>query len=323
MSYAAAAARGVPLAGTYNAQSIKQPPAQTQRKVIMNIRDPLTIQSLRAMNPSNLNMTVMGKKNKRVDKYYLIKRRFKGEDAGIFANHAMKTYPNVWNVPPQIRVRLQAQWNRTIFGERVAEISTLADKYNKCPAQIDQLFRQKNFHVLGQKRIIGCTTTAAAMYTDEIRRASPGIVLVEEAGEILESHILTALTPTTKQLILIGDHKQLRPKVNNYALTLEKGDGYDLNVSLFERLVPSGVLITPSASSIECALRSRLLSEHSPIRSWKMLRRLKVNRIYADFKATSYLCHIDVLNLTQSRSPTVVMVTQIPVRRTCIRLRWC
>jgi replication-associated recombination protein RarA len=186
-------------------------------------------------------MTVMGKNNKGIDKYYLAKRWIKGEDAGVFANHAMQTYPHVWNVPPQIRNRLQAQWNETIFEERVAEISTLADKYNKCCAQIDRLFRKKNFHVLSQKRIIGCTTTAAAMYTDEIRKASPGIVLVEEAGEILESHILTALTSTTKQLILIGDHKQLRPKVNNYALTVEKGDGYDLNVSLFERLVLNGV----------------------------------------------------------------------------------
>jgi superfamily I DNA and/or RNA helicase len=79
------------------------------------------------------------------------------------------------------------------------------------------------------------------MYTEDIRKASPGIILVEEAGEILESHILTAMTPATKQLILIGDHKQLRPKVSNYALTVEKGDGYDLNVSLFERLVLSGV----------------------------------------------------------------------------------
>jgi predicted RNase H-like HicB family nuclease len=58
MSYAAAVARGVPLAGTYNAQSVKQPPAQTQREVITNIRDPLTIQSLRAMNPSNLKVHV-------------------------------------------------------------------------------------------------------------------------------------------------------------------------------------------------------------------------------------------------------------------------
>jgi SpoVK/Ycf46/Vps4 family AAA+-type ATPase len=186
-------------------------------------------------------MAVMGKKNKRIDKYYLVKRWVKGEDAGIFLGHAMQTYPHVWNVPVQIRHGLQAQWNKMILEERVTEISTLADKYNRCCAQTDRLFRQKYFHVLSQKRIIGCTTTAAAMYTDEIRKASAGIVLVEEAGEILESHVLTALTPTTKQLILIGDHKQLRPKVNNYALTVEKGDGYDLNVSLFERLVLSGV----------------------------------------------------------------------------------
>ncbi|KAF2742814.1 P-loop containing nucleoside triphosphate hydrolase protein [Sporormia fimetaria CBS 119925] len=186
-------------------------------------------------------MTVMGKKGKRVDKYYLVKRWLKGEDAGVFAKHAMQTYPHLWKVTPQTRDELRAKWTRTILEERVTEITTLVDKYNKCCAQIERLFRQKNFHVLGQKRIIGCTTTAAAMYSDEIRKASPGIVLVEEAGEILESHILTALTPTTKQLILIGDHKQLRPKVNNYALTVEKGDGYDLNVSLFERLVLSGV----------------------------------------------------------------------------------
>jgi len=38
------------------------------------------------------------------------------------------------------------------------------------------------------------------------------------------------------------DHvnRQLRPKVNNYDLTVEKGDGFDLNRSLFERLVLKG-----------------------------------------------------------------------------------
>lgn len=44
----------------------------------------------------------------------------------------------------------------------------------------------------------------------------------------------------TKQLILIGDHFQLRPKVKNYELSVERGDGFDLNRSLFERLVLSG-----------------------------------------------------------------------------------
>ena len=39
------------------------------------------------------------------------------------------------------------------------------------------------------------------------------IVVVEEAAEVLEAHILCGLAPSTQQLILIGDHLQLRPKV--------------------------------------------------------------------------------------------------------------
>ncbi|EMD60748.1 hypothetical protein COCSADRAFT_97718 [Bipolaris sorokiniana ND90Pr] len=57
-SYAAAAARGLPLAGTYNTQSRRAPIVQTQREVIVNIRDPLTVQALRAMNPRNLKAHV-------------------------------------------------------------------------------------------------------------------------------------------------------------------------------------------------------------------------------------------------------------------------
>ena len=56
----------------------------------------------------------------------------------------------------------------------------------------------------------------------------------------MESHVLTAMAPSVKQLIQIGDHKQLRPKVNNYAMTVEKGDGFDLNRSLFERMILQG-----------------------------------------------------------------------------------
>ena len=33
------------------------------------------------------------------------------------------------------------------------------------------------------------------------------------------------------------NYRQLRPKVNNFYLTVEKGEGFDLNRSLFERLV--------------------------------------------------------------------------------------
>lgn len=43
-------------------------------------------------------------------------------------------------------------------------------------------------------------------------------VLVEEAAEIVEAHVIAALPATAQRLIMIGDHKQLRPKVNQYGL---------------------------------------------------------------------------------------------------------
>lgn len=118
-------------------------------------------------------------------------------------------------------------------------MQAIAKKLDDAQERLDDIYNEGKVRILQSKRIIGCTT-AAAMHNKMIRAARPDIVLVEEAGEILESHILTALAPTVRQLILIGDHKQLRPKINNYALTVDKGDGYDLNMSLFERLILQG-----------------------------------------------------------------------------------
>ncbi len=87
---------------------------------------------------------------------------------------------------------------------------------------------EKDIQVIRRKRIIRCTTTAAAKYVQMLQSTSPGVLAVEGVGEILESHVITALGPETKQLILIGDHKQLRPKVH-YDLSVEKGNGYNLN----------------------------------------------------------------------------------------------
>lgn len=41
-------------------------------------------------------------------------------------------------------------------------------------------------------------------------------MLVEEAGQVLEAHVLGSLVPTVEHMILIGDPLQLRPTLNNY-----------------------------------------------------------------------------------------------------------
>lgn len=52
----------------------------------------------------------------------------------------------------------------------------------------------------------------------------------------MEAALLAALTAQTQQLILIGDHKQLRPKTQEYSLSVDSGRKYKLDVSMFERI---------------------------------------------------------------------------------------
>lgn len=42
-------------------------------------------------------------------------------------------------------------------------------------------------------------------------------MLVEEAGQVLEAHVLGSLVPSVEHIILIGDPLQLRPTIANYS----------------------------------------------------------------------------------------------------------
>lgn len=168
-----------------------------------------------------------------IDRWYL------GKDAGIFERKVGRKYPQIWKMNPTERFELLDRWKAEILEETVERERELGTAYNDSLEQVDSIFLEKELPILRQRRIIACTTTAAAKYVRSIQSISPGALIVEEAGEILKSHVFTALGPDTKQLVLIGDHKPLRPKVH-HDLRVEKGDGYDLNRSLFERLILKG-----------------------------------------------------------------------------------
>ncbi|KAJ3930107.1 MAG: P-loop containing nucleoside triphosphate hydrolase protein [Lentinula lateritia] len=186
-------------------------------------------------------MTHVGKGGKKVGPTYLIEAWVKNRSPGIFADHLrIRSARDIWNMASQTRQDYITRWKNNIVRNAAERIHGLVQQFNTCLAQTDAILMQKDGELVGSRRIVGCTTTAAAKYNEYIRTAEPSILLVEEAGEILESHVVTSLNPKSEQIILIGDHKQLRPKVNDYRLTVEKGEGYDLNMSLFERLVLKG-----------------------------------------------------------------------------------
>eukprot|EP00494_Astrolonche_serrata_P026831 UN27094 len=81
------------------------------------------------------------------------------------------------------------------------------------------------------------TTTGAATCQNIIFEVAPSIVIAEEAAEVLEGHLLACLTPHTEHLILIGDHKQLRPSCADYHIAIHK----NLEISLFERMMRANI----------------------------------------------------------------------------------
>ncbi|KAJ4477292.1 P-loop containing nucleoside triphosphate hydrolase protein [Lentinula aciculospora] len=190
---------------------------------------------------SDDGMTVVGKSGRALDEFYLVDRWRHGQNAGVFSDQQnVSIAAHIWNMEKKERRHFENNWVQEILTEKIDALYKQAQRYNETQTELQQKFRERDIEVLKSKRIIGCTTTAAAKYASDLHEAGIDVLLAEEAGEILESHVITALSSSIEQVILIGDHQQLRPKVNNYNLTVEKGDGYDLNRSLFERLVLKG-----------------------------------------------------------------------------------
>ena len=90
-----------------------------------------------------------------------------------------------------------------------------------------------NLSIINNYDVVGLTTTGAAKNYKLLRMLDPQVMIFEEAGQVLESHVLACLTPNLEQLILIGDHQQLKPSVSNSQLAKK----YQLDTSLFERLI--------------------------------------------------------------------------------------
>ena len=90
----------------------------------------------------------------------------------------------------------------------------------------------------------------------------------------------------------IGDHKQLRPKVESWPLTLQSGCGHNLNVSLFERLAVGGF---PHATlgvqhrmhpDISALVRPTypVLTDHASVQSRPALRGVERRVVFVDHR---------------------------------------
>ena len=135
----------------------------------------------------------------------------------------------IHQVEPFIRLQLFKHFLRDLK----EGLQTELQRRERCQAHYEKERELIMVQYLRQADVIGLTTTGAAKYNSVLSQVAAKIVIIEEAAEVLEAHALSTLTQHTQHLILIGDHRQLRPKPNSYILARN----YHLDVSLFERLV--------------------------------------------------------------------------------------
>ena len=194
----------------------------------------------------------------------------------------------VWNLRGEDRWRLYLFWLRLFQGNCCEEISKRSQEYESICKRFTEVRDYEDLHVLRDAVVIGMTTTGAAKYRTILEVIKPTIVIVEEAAEVLEAHIITSLTKGTQHLILIGDHKQLRPNPTVYSLAKE----YNLDVSLFERMVNSGMrchqLSTQHRMRPEIASLMRFiyddLQDHESVHEYENVRGVSKNIFMIDHR---------------------------------------
>ncbi|KAH9934854.1 uncharacterized protein B0H18DRAFT_951386 [Fomitopsis serialis] len=127
---------------------------------------------------------------------------------------------SVWNMSQDERTLLATEWEKGSANWRIILIWTyndLRDRYKEACQEYNDM-KDENI--------------------------SPRVLMVEEAGQVLEAHVLTSLVSSVHHLICIGDPQQLRPNLATYALSMDSERGKELfkfDRSMMERLADGGL----------------------------------------------------------------------------------
>ncbi|XP_057672851.1 NFX1-type zinc finger-containing protein 1 [Diorhabda carinulata] len=139
------------------------------------------------------------------------------------------------------------------------EKKKLLVQYLSAYYEFNMLKEDVDVATLKKMDIIGMTTSCAARMHSTLQRVECPIVIVEEAAEVLEAHIVTALSKNCQHLILLGDHQQLKPGTSDYVI----GNQFNLGTSLFERMVENNIQC--HTLSVQHRMRPEIASLITPV----------------------------------------------------------
>ncbi|CAD8184636.1 unnamed protein product [Paramecium pentaurelia] len=144
---------------------------------------------------------------------------------------------NIWELSQTKRNVI----TRFIFSQKFQYLFKIMEEdveiYEQYIQQLKQAYIDRDIRFIQNKKIVGVTLTGCAKYAEKLSNLKFNILIVEEAGEVLESNLVAVLSQQINHLILIGDHQQLKPHMECYDLEVK----FRANISLFERLIKNGL----------------------------------------------------------------------------------
>ncbi|KAI1674825.1 AAA-12 multi-domain protein [Pyrenophora tritici-repentis] len=150
-----------------------------------------------------------------------------------------KAERNIYSLTTQERSALVAHWIEEAQGSKIGELYEIAKGAMKTQRELINIHEELNRRVLEEADVIGVTTSGLAKRISVLQQVKCKVIICEEAGEVMEPHMLSATLGDVEHLIQIGDHEQLRPSVSNFrdlSLESERGKLHQLDRSQFERL---------------------------------------------------------------------------------------
>ncbi|GJJ08042.1 hypothetical protein Clacol_002249 [Clathrus columnatus] len=137
---------------------------------------------------------------------------------------SLMTFYNVWSMSAAERRRISELWDEEIrkiaYENNLEAYKELRERYKEACKEYNDI-------------------------KDESIR--PRVIMVEEAGQVLEAHVITSLASSVQHLICIGDPQQLRPTLATFSLSMDSTQGNELfkfDRSLMERLANGGIPMT-------------------------------------------------------------------------------
>lgn len=160
---------------------------------------------------------------------------------------------NIDSLLPSERRFLAEQWAEIIQREETEYLFANIRESEDLHERVNSVHSEVNQRAPSTADIVGVTTMALARDMKTLQKLGAKVVVCEEAAEVSEAYIFSALIRGVQHIIQIGDHQhhddddndngdeddqQLRPQINNYTLSLENPRGllYQLDRSQFERL---------------------------------------------------------------------------------------